>query len=198
MRKPPSYYREIQGQQFGHWTVLERRPNRRTKAYYLCRCSCGLKREVAKAELESGRSTNCGHVNKPNLQPRLEGYLKRWSKEEEQLLRTLYPIRGSAYVASILRRSQVAVIAKANKLGVKCELEVQYLNREGRWKSWEIAALEKYYPEGGVAACRPHLPSRSKNAIWNKATKMKLKVKHVTRYRNKDYKGNDKRTQRVA
>ena len=42
------------------------------------------------------------------------------------------------------------------------------------WVPAEIAILRKYYPTGGTAACLPHLPDRSKLAIYAKVDKLKL------------------------
>ena len=46
------------GKTYGEWLVLEKRDNRKV----LCRCSCGVEREVAEYSLTSGSSTNCGHL----------------------------------------------------------------------------------------------------------------------------------------
>lgn len=47
----------IDGQQFGEWIVIkDTRPQ-----YVLCRCSCGIEREVMKQTLKDGRSKSCGH-----------------------------------------------------------------------------------------------------------------------------------------
>lgn len=47
----------LDGQQFGEWTVIkDTRPQ-----YVLCRCSCGVEREVLKQAIKDGRSKSCGH-----------------------------------------------------------------------------------------------------------------------------------------
>lgn len=45
------------GKKFGEWLALEKRDNRKI----LCRCSCGVEREVSDYSLSAGLSTNCGH-----------------------------------------------------------------------------------------------------------------------------------------
>jgi len=48
---------------FGEWTVLQKTEHR-TKdrnILYLCRCSCGVEREVASSSLRQGKSKSCGH-----------------------------------------------------------------------------------------------------------------------------------------
>lgn len=55
---------DLNGQQFGKWSVLVRDQNDpRGCARWLCRCSCGTERVVAGEALRSGRSTNCGCSN---------------------------------------------------------------------------------------------------------------------------------------
>lgn len=57
--------RDLTGQVMGHWTVLGQATprispagNRRT--YWLCRCACGVVREVLAFQLKSGGSVSCG------------------------------------------------------------------------------------------------------------------------------------------
>ena len=47
----------IEGKHFGDWTVLEDKDNKTC----LCRCSCGVEKEVSKHNLINGDSTSCGH-----------------------------------------------------------------------------------------------------------------------------------------
>ena len=50
----------LDGQQFGEWTVIETRPNGRC----LCKCSCGKVKEVDTNRLKNGTSRSCGkHAN---------------------------------------------------------------------------------------------------------------------------------------
>jgi hypothetical protein len=48
------------GERFGRWTVIAEANTRNNIAYWLCRCDCGVEREVAAKGLKSGRSTSCG------------------------------------------------------------------------------------------------------------------------------------------
>lgn len=49
------------GKEYGEWTVLGlgKKPD-----YLLCRCSCGVEREVHAYSLPSGKSQSCGHLRK--------------------------------------------------------------------------------------------------------------------------------------
>lgn len=52
---------DISGVQFGRWTALERGERRVIGAtYWLCRCECGVEREVTAASLRGGISRSCG------------------------------------------------------------------------------------------------------------------------------------------
>lgn len=52
-----SNFIDITGQQIGEWEVLKYAGNRK----WLCRCSCGVVKEVNGAELRNGKSKSCGH-----------------------------------------------------------------------------------------------------------------------------------------
>lgn len=47
------------GERYGHWIVLTRGGRYR---HWLCRCICGLEKEVYSSNLRGGSSTNCGCV----------------------------------------------------------------------------------------------------------------------------------------
>jgi len=55
--------KKILGNTFGHWTPLKR-VNANGRATYLCRCSCGVEREVLARSLLGGVSKSCGHIKK--------------------------------------------------------------------------------------------------------------------------------------
>ena len=49
------------GQKFGRWVVLARANTVKSgHRYWLCRCECGVEREVAANHLQSGKSQSCG------------------------------------------------------------------------------------------------------------------------------------------
>lgn len=54
---------------FGEWTVLQKTENRTSdrNVLYLCRCSCGIEREVASSSLRQGKSKSCGHARMRNM-----------------------------------------------------------------------------------------------------------------------------------
>lgn len=52
-------YIDLSGKQFGRWSVIKR-TSRKKIVHYLCKCSCGTKREVLSVSLRNGKSVSCG------------------------------------------------------------------------------------------------------------------------------------------
>jgi len=48
------------GRRFGRWVVLEAAARRGKRAYWLCRCLCGVEKEVFEQSLRRGISKSCG------------------------------------------------------------------------------------------------------------------------------------------
>lgn len=42
------------------------------------------------------------------------------------------------------------------------------------WKTNELAALREHYPQGGINACEPHLPGRTRTSIYQRAQMLGL------------------------
>ena len=51
---------DLTGQRYGTLTVIERAPNRKSKACWLCQCDCGARKEVRAANLRNGNTHSCG------------------------------------------------------------------------------------------------------------------------------------------
>src|SRR5438132_13816751 len=51
---------DLTGQQFGEWTVLERRGTAHGKALWLVRCRCGQEKTIHGNSLRRGVSRSCG------------------------------------------------------------------------------------------------------------------------------------------
>jgi hypothetical protein len=57
---------DISGHKYGRWTVLKySHLGKHNKAYWLCRCDCGVERVISTNTLRRGASTSCGcaHVD---------------------------------------------------------------------------------------------------------------------------------------
>lgn len=193
MRKTPSYYKDITGQVFGHWTVGERRPNRYgTKVYHLCRCSCGVEREVCKHALMHGLTTNCGHVTKPRAMTHLEKFNTPWTEEEKERIRQWYPINGTISLSRYFNRSPDAIRAMAKKMNLKVKRVINH--KKNAWSERELEILKENYPYSGVVGCIPLLPKRTKAAIWVMARNLNLYVLDELR---EECHGNSKRNYKM-
>jgi hypothetical protein len=47
------------GERIGLWSVLERGSFKHNQQRWLCRCECGIEREIAQQHLRTGKSTRC-------------------------------------------------------------------------------------------------------------------------------------------
>ncbi len=52
--------RNLVGEQFGRWTVIERAEKRNGMSVWRCRCECGTEKEVYQKHLLSGATKSCG------------------------------------------------------------------------------------------------------------------------------------------
>jgi hypothetical protein len=61
-----STFKDITGNKFGRWTVINRTENKSSDGsfYWLCRCDCGIEREVRGQNLRNGNSRMC-HASCP-------------------------------------------------------------------------------------------------------------------------------------
>jgi len=62
----------VSGMQFGAWTAVVE-ANRRSKGhvYWLCRCVCGVERDVMAIHLRGGKTTNCGCLKVEKFRARI-------------------------------------------------------------------------------------------------------------------------------
>ena len=58
------------GETFGEWTIIKKGNK---ESYWLCRCSCGVEREVYYPSLVQGKSTSCGHLNNGKIRKPIIG-----------------------------------------------------------------------------------------------------------------------------
>lgn len=56
---PPILKIKLDGKIFGSWTVLRHSRRKNGRQYWLCRCKCGLEKEIESYTLHSGRSLSC-------------------------------------------------------------------------------------------------------------------------------------------
>ena len=61
--------KDLTGQRFGKWEVLERDGTLRNHAAWLCRCDCGTVRRITSNTLRSGRTRGCLHCHRRQKPP---------------------------------------------------------------------------------------------------------------------------------
>lgn len=74
-------FRDLSGQQFGLWLVLERAPNKGTRTAWTCRCACGAVVAVTAVHLTQGASRSCGCVKSktgPGAPRYIHGQSETW------------------------------------------------------------------------------------------------------------------------
>lgn len=94
----------------------------------------------------------------------------RWTPEEDEALRRLYPMHGSrwdGWEGALPGRTGPAVMTRAHALGVRAW-------RESRWTPEEDAALERSYPTLGASCADvcPELAGRSADSIRKRARRL--------------------------
>lgn len=62
-RKRRRDFKDLTGQKFGRWTVLEQSPSDSKKSHWLCRCECGVVQVCRGDILSGGGSRSCGCFN---------------------------------------------------------------------------------------------------------------------------------------
>lgn len=75
-KKDAIAHKDLSGEQFGLWTVLEKGEYRNNTQMWVCKCICGIIKEVSAYNLISGRSTSCGCSASYNLIGKRIGMLK--------------------------------------------------------------------------------------------------------------------------
>ncbi len=60
-------YNDLSGKTFNNWTVIKRVKLNNRQVYYLCKCICGIKREINHGSLTRGTSKSCGCTRGENF-----------------------------------------------------------------------------------------------------------------------------------
>jgi len=89
--------------------------------------------------------------------------MKKWTKEEKNILKERYSTIFAKDIAILLNRSLKSV-----------QTQINQLNLNKIWTEKEIKTLKDFYPEEGVLV-QERLPNRTKNAVTIKAVLLKIK-----------------------
>ncbi len=94
---------------------------------------------------------------------------KKWSKEEEDIIREFYPKELNQTVLRLPSRSKVSVSSRARILGVRPTGESKI-----DWTPQEDEIIKQYYPQEGCSIVK-RLENRTKNAIVNRASRIGIR-----------------------
>lgn len=98
---------DLTGQKFEKLIVIERvGNNNRGDAMWRCRCDCGKETITRGSSLRSRHTKSCG-------------CFYRWAKEEDNILKKLYPDKGSDFCSKILDRKRSTIIQRVQELNLK-------------------------------------------------------------------------------
>lgn len=101
-----------------------------------------------------------------------------WTKDEEELLKKVYPIKTIEQLCEIFpNKTDKQINKKAKNLKLKKDklfikeirIKKSLSARSDLWTKEELDILQQYYPIGGVYEVKKMLPQKSKDSIRRKA-----------------------------
>lgn len=154
------------GQKFNRLTITEYCG----KYKYLCLCDCGKEKIVNIYSLKTGHTKSCGclHREKTIQRNKINGPLKHncWTKEEDDILKKFYILKGSKYCCNLLDRTKDAVSKEIKKLNLEPKII--------KWTNKEIGIIKEMFPDKGTSHCAKLL-NKTKHSISLKAMRLNLK-----------------------
>jgi hypothetical protein len=102
---------------------------------------------------------------------------KRWTAEDDEIVRRYYPTLRAHEVADMLSRHPKAISARANFLGIRKCPHRRNGSRARPWTSDELVAMQETYAVLGVNIMAASL-GRTTNAIEACARKLGLRVRN--------------------
>ncbi len=126
--------RDISGTNKGDWYVIKKVSSGR-QAKYLCRCSCGLEREVLEQSLLNGKSTGCGHATNKKFIDMAGKTIGEWDVLEYNTKTLKWKCRCSCGTERELTGYQLR-----NKLSLSCgHSTTGFKDLEGKkFGEWEV------------------------------------------------------------
>ena len=102
---------------------------------------------------------------------------KRWTEEEDEVIREHYPSEGPSCSERIPGRDKSSVASRANKLG---------LRKYSAWSEEDDLIMREYYPlEGGKVILR--LPGKTKNQVRSRAWFLGLQGTYLGKKQKRGY-----------
>lgn len=94
--------------------------------------------------------------------------MKRWTKEEEQLLKQHYNVSNREQLEELFPdRDYLSIMKKASKLGIN--------DKKTKWTDVETEKLKRLYPITSMDVLLKELKGKTESAIQSKAKLLKLK-----------------------
>ena len=105
--------RDLSGEIFGRWTVLER-ANRNASGhfYYWCLCECGFKGRIIGYSLRSGKSKSCGCLQREISAERMKEVRTMTHKYHRKEVRDLK--QEIEYLRNLLKKHKIDYCAVAS------------------------------------------------------------------------------------
>lgn len=108
----------------------------------------------------------------------------RWSQEESELLKRVYPNKTSNELTEIFPQyNNTQILRRAKRLGLKKKKEVSYksrisnsiISRQDLWTDEEKRIIIEHYPTVGAKGVQELLPNRPIDSIKKIANRMGIK-----------------------
>lgn len=97
---------DLTGQKFNKLTAIRRAPSKSGKTYWLCKCECGVEKEIQTSHLVSGTILSCGCLKGKNVFQRVEGEITE-----------ICPICNCKFITNIQNRKYCYSCMPENKQG---------------------------------------------------------------------------------
>ena len=116
MRTNVPHRLNLMGNRYGKLTAIsDAGKNKHGKRLWYVKCDCGNEKAIVASSLVSGHSKSCGYCSTQ----------KKWTKEEELLLRNNRERCTDIKLASVLNRTTGSVKTKCSKLSIKASKETR-------------------------------------------------------------------------
>lgn len=110
-----------------------------------------------------------------------------WTKDEEELLEKVYPIKTIEELCELFpTKTDTQINKKAKNLKLKKDklfikevrIKKSLAARSDLWTPEEFEILQEYYPLGGIYEVKKYLPDKSNDAIRRKANNLGITIQN--------------------
>lgn len=140
-------FKDISGNQYGRWMVLNKNYVEKYTRYWLCQCECGTEKYVNSGSLVSGRTRSCGCYHAELISSWNGENSPSWNQnltEEERNLRNNQSSKVKKWAYDIYKKDSF-ICQLCNKRGGN--LNAHHLN------AWNSHPDERFGIDNGVTLC---------------------------------------------